>query len=179
VDHPPGTGLTRVRVPLADLPPDVTARLSKLGGRPNNLYRALANQPALAQAWIEFAWALRLQSTTSRALRELIILRAAQVTGAEYEWHHHRRMAREAGVPDGKVEKLRAWKDSDAYEPAERAALAFTEAMLEGKVPDAVADELERHFAPEARIELALTAGFYAMVPRVLEALRVPIEEDC
>ena len=27
-------------------------------------------------------------------------------------------------------------------------------------------------------IELALTAGFYAMVPRVLNALKVPIEDE-
>jgi len=32
--------------------------------------------------------------------------------------------------------------------------------------------------APSEIIELALTAGFYAMVPRVLNALKVPIEEE-
>ena len=37
---------------------------------------------------------------------------------------------------------------------------------------------IARHFKPSEVIELALTAGFYAMVPRVLNALKVPIEEE-
>lgn len=36
--------------------------------------------------------------------------------------------------------------------------------------------ELTQHFTDAERVELVLTAGFYAMVPRVLDACRVPIE---
>jgi alkylhydroperoxidase family enzyme len=45
-------------------------------------------------------------------------------------------------------------------------------------VTDAVHDELARHFSEPERVELVLTAGFYAMVPRVLDACRVPVEGD-
>jgi alkylhydroperoxidase family enzyme len=38
--------------------------------------------------------------------------------------------------------------------------------------------ELANHFTSSEVIELALTAGFYAMVPRVLNALKVPIEDE-
>jgi alkylhydroperoxidase family enzyme len=48
--------------------------------------------------------------------------------------------------------------------------------MLAGSVPDAVHEALARHFSERERVELVLTAGFYAMVPRVLDALRVPVE---
>ena len=50
--------------------------------------------------------------------------------------------------------------------------------MMEGDVSDEVYVELTKHFSSSEVIELALTAGFYAMVPRVLNALKVPIEED-
>ena len=39
-------------------------------------------------------------------------------------------------------------------------------------------DELKKHFSASEIIELALTAGFYAMVPRFLNALRIPIEQE-
>ena len=50
--------------------------------------------------------------------------------------------------------------------------------MMHGNVSDDVYATLARHFKPSEIIELALTAGFYAMVPRVLNALKVPIEEE-
>jgi alkylhydroperoxidase family enzyme len=50
--------------------------------------------------------------------------------------------------------------------------------MMHGDVSDADFAELAKHFSPSEIIELALTAGFYAMVPRVLNALKVPIEEE-
>ena len=37
--------------------------------------------------------------------------------------------------------------------------------------------ERARHFSDQERVELVVTAGFYAMVPRVLDARQVPIEE--
>jgi alkylhydroperoxidase family enzyme len=47
-------------------------------------------------------------------------------------------------------------------------------------LPDDVAQEVEpaRHFDEQQRVELTVTAGFYAMVPRVLEALGVPVEDQ-
>jgi hypothetical protein len=39
-----------------------------------------------------------------------------------------------------------------------------------------VIEELERHFGYDQRVELTVTAAFYAMVPRVLDALGVPVE---
>ena len=52
----------------------------------------------------------------------------------------------------------------------------LTDAMLTGNVPDAVHDEVAAHFTAQEKVELVLTAGFYAMVPRVLDACRVPVE---
>ena len=35
---------------------------------------------------------------------------------------------------------------------------------------------LDEHFGPQARVELTLTAAFYCAAPRLLDALRVPVE---
>ena len=163
-------------LPLRDLEGELGARVRALGARQVNLYRSLAHTPDLLHAWIDWAWALREQCTTPRSLRELMILRTAVVMRSEYEWHQHVPMAEGAGVPAAKVEAIAGWQTCDLFDGPERAALMLTDAMLTGSVPDAVHDELAKHFSEPERVELVLTAGFYAMVPRVLDACRVPVE---
>jgi alkylhydroperoxidase family enzyme len=167
------------RVPLLrHIPEPAATALREVGGRPINLYRALANHPDLLKAWIGMAWTLRLQGRTPRALRELVILRCAQVYGSEYEWAHHEVMARAAGVPQSKIAALAAWRRSEHFSAPERAALAYAEGVMDGDLTEAAAEELTRHFDAEQRVELTLTAAFYAMVARVLDALAIPLENE-
>ena len=164
-------------LPLLALEGAVGERVRDLGAKQVNLYRSLAHTPDLLNAWIDWAWALREQCATPRGVREIMILRTAVVMRSEYEWHQHVAMARSAGVTTEKVAAISAWQTSDLFDGPERAALMLTDAMLTGSVPDAVHDELVKHFSDSDRVELILTAGFYAMVPRVLDACRVPVED--
>jgi alkylhydroperoxidase family enzyme len=165
-------------IPLAELPDDIATKVDREGAKQVNLYRCLAHSPDLLRGWIDFAWALRGHSATSRQLRELIILRTAMIHQSPYEWHQHRRMAAEAGVSDYEVAELEMWRTSRAFSPETRAALAFTDAIVDGNVPDEINEELAAHFNLTQRVELTVTAAFYSMVPRVLDALGVPIEEE-
>jgi len=166
------------RVPNAKFEPVLQKRLEELWGQPVNLYRALGNHPALAAAWTEFANAIRHDSRTPRALRELMILRTAQVARSEYEWAHHLRMARKSSVPEEKIAALAAWRSSAAFDERERAALALTEAVMACNVSDEVHAEVKKHFSDAEFVELSLTAGFYAMVSRMLDAMRVELDAD-
>jgi 4-carboxymuconolactone decarboxylase len=170
----PNASLTAI--PLAPLPDDVAARVRRTGVRQVNLYRALAHAPKLLEARISFAWTLREHCETPRSLRELIILRTAQRMLSQYEWHQHRRMAAEAGVGEHQVAELTMWRTSPAFTAAERAALALTDALVDGHVSDQINTALAVHFDEKARVELTLTAAFYCAVPRLLDALRVPVE---
>lgn len=166
------------RVPLASFEPGLLERLEALWGRPVNLYRCLANQPRLVAAWTEFFQAVRAESRTPRVLRELMILRSAQLAGSEYEWAQHLRMARMAGVSEAQIDALARWRESGDFDARARACLALQEAVVAGSVSDDVYAECARHFSHGEYVELVLTAAAYVMVPRVLEALRVPLDED-
>ncbi len=166
------------RVPAAKFDPVLQKRLEELWGQPVNLYRALGNHPALTAAWTEFANAIRHESRTPRDLRELMILRTAQIARSEYEWAHHLRMARKAGVGEEKIAALAGWRASKAFEAKERAALALTEAVMACNVTDEVHAEVKKHFSNAEFVELSLTAGFYALVSRMLDAMRVELDED-
>ncbi|MGE3161161.1 MAG: carboxymuconolactone decarboxylase family protein [Burkholderiales bacterium] len=166
------------RTPNAEFEPALKKRLEELWGEPPNLYRALGNHPALCAAWTEFARAIRYESRTPRTLRELMILRGAQLMRSEYEWAQHLRMARKAGVPEAQIEALARWRESDAFDAREKAALELAEAVTNADVSDAVYAKVSKHFDHATYVELALTAAFYAMVGRMLDAMRVQLEPD-
>ena len=172
------TKKAKPRLPLKEIDDKNKKRIKELNGEFLNLYRLLGRHSQLLSAWIEFAYTLRRDCTTPRTLRELMILRGAQLEGSAYEWHQHRRWARQQGVTPEQIEDLFFWRESPRFSPQECAALAFSEAMTHGNVPDDVFAELGKHFEASEIVELALTAGFYAMVPRVLNALKVPIEQE-
>jgi alkylhydroperoxidase family enzyme len=164
------------RVPCVEFEPALQKRLEELWGEPPNLYRALGNHPALAAAWTEFARAIRYESKTPRTLRELMILRGAQLMRSEYEWAQHLKMARKVGVPEAQIGALAGWRESKAFDDREKAALELAEAVTNANVTDEVYARASKHFDHPTFVELALTAAFYAMVGRMLEAMRVPLE---
>jgi alkylhydroperoxidase family enzyme len=166
------------RLPYAEIAPWISDRIAELGGRPLNLYRVIGNQPRMLKAWIDFAYELRSACETPRVLRELMILRTAQLARSTYEWHQHRIMASAAGVPEKKISELAMWRGSKAFDARERAALALTEAIVAGHVDDAVYEAAAGVFDHGEIIELVLTASFYVMVPRVLDAIAVTSEGE-
>ncbi len=166
------------RVPSAAFDPTLEKRLEALWGKPVNLYKALANHPAFVGAWTEFAQSMRADTKTPRALRELMILRSGQVQQSEYEWAQHLRMARKAGVREAQIDALAQWRTSEEFDARERAALGIAEAVTAGKVDDATWAEGVAQFSNEEMVELVLVAGFYSMVGRVLDALRVELDDD-
>ena len=147
-------------------------------GEVPNLYRTLGHAPWLLDRWIDFAWALRLEAVTDRALRELMIMRNAQLSGADYEWRHHWPMAIDAGVDEAKLHALGEWTGSALFSPVERAVLTLVDEVTPGgPLSDAAWAALAEHFAPGEIVELVMTVAFYCCVSRVLGALQPPVED--
>jgi alkylhydroperoxidase family enzyme len=166
------------RVPNVEFPPELKKRLEELWGSPPNLYRGLANHAPLAAAWTEFARAIRYESKTPRTLRELVILRGAQLMRSEYEWAQHLRMARKAGVREAQIAALAGWRESQEFDEHEKAALLLAEAVTRADVTDEVYAAVSKHFDHATYVELSLTAAFYAMVGRMLDAMRIQLEPE-
>lgn len=142
-----------------------------------NLYRVLGNAPAMLRGWLDFAWPLRLDAKTPRALRELVILRGAWVLDTRYEWTHHVPMGRAAGLSDAHIEALKDWQHSSLFTDAERAALRMADevSLGDGASAEGVA-ELRRHFSDADATELVLTSCFYVCVSRFLKSAGVELE---
>jgi len=146
------------------------------GRDPIALYRVLAHSPQMLRAYAGLARGLRYEAATPRALRELMILRTAQLTGSSYEWAHHRAMAEANGVPAEKVRALEAWRSSSLFDERERAALRCVEEIHAVALSDGAFAALEQLMGAPATIELVLLASFYEAVARIIQALGLEIE---
>lgn len=144
-----------------------------------NLYRVLGRVPKMFRAWIDFAWPLRLHAQSSRRLRELMILRGAQVSRTDYEWAHHIPLALAAGVTQEEIDALKNWEQSGLFSAQDKSAIRLAQEITQG--PSASAEcmnELKQHFSEEQVVELTLTASFYVCVGRFLKSMDVPLEAD-
>ena len=172
------------RVPqIADEPSDprvatIYDRFAREGRRPIALYRALANAPGLLEPYSALAQALRHDAATPRQLRELVILRVAHLTGSEYEWSHHRKMAEREGMDAAKLRDLPRWEQSDAYSEPERAALRLADETHDLTVSDRTVASLSESFGPGQVVELVMLASLYEAVARMIHALGVEVEEE-
>ncbi|WP_157978605.1 MULTISPECIES: carboxymuconolactone decarboxylase family protein [Nocardia] len=155
----------------------IYAHVTREAGGVPRLYQALGAAPHLLQGWIDFAWALRDDARSSRALRELAVLRCAQLCGSDYVWRSHILLAVRAGVSEAKVAALASAGGVDAaFEPVELAVLALTAELVDGAVSDATWHAAAAYLDEQMMVELVLTVSWYIHVARVVAALDIPLE---
>ena len=66
------------------------------------------------------------------------------------------------------------------FTPAEKAVLRFTNAFYADHraVPDAMWDELKRHYSEAEVIEIAWTVSAYIMLGKLIHAFRIPYGDE-
>jgi alkylhydroperoxidase family enzyme len=148
------------------------------GRAPSDIFRALANVPGLMMAHRALPQALHAREHCPPALRELGVLRLAQLVGSAYEWSHHRPMALAAGVTADQAAALAAWRETDVFSPAERLVLAAAEAVHEMAVTDEMFSALEAELGQAGAMELIVVVSQYEAVARIIQALGVEVDAD-
>ena len=169
------------RVPLIDESTnhELFALVAKLrAGRRGeliNVYRLLLHSPALAESWFGHSNAVRWKTSLDGRLRELVIVRIALVHGADYIVKQHvPALTTPEGITEADCAALSHWRLAQNFSERERAALAYAETMTRDvDVPDAVFNEVARHFNERQIVELTVLIGAYNMNTRVLKALQV------
>ena len=103
---------------------------------------------------------------------ELVHMRASQINSCTVCVTFGLQNMRAAGETDERMALIAAWRESDLFTEAERAALNLAEhatrlADRADPVPDAVWDEAARHYDEKQLAGLVLTIGFTNMFNRV------------
>jgi alkylhydroperoxidase family enzyme len=161
--------------------PELAAEIAKIkGGRGAliNIYKLLLHSPAVCMTWFEYIGAIRWKTKLTPRLRELAIVRIAQAAKYGYALQQH---VPAIAVPDGvsleECEALKDWRGSKFFSEAERAALAYVDAIREGAgVPDDVFNAVRKHYSEREVVELTVLTGVYIMHNRIFTALKVDLE---
>jgi alkylhydroperoxidase family enzyme len=149
------------------------------GGQIINLHLTLGNAPKLAKASQAMAHALRYDGVTPRIIRELTIMRTAQIVGSDYELNQHHGMALASGLSEAQVAAIATWQGSKLFDEKQRAVLGYVEEVAHGgEVSDATFAAVQKFFNPAEIVELSLTIGSYYGTGLVTKALRIKVESD-
>jgi alkylhydroperoxidase family enzyme len=149
--------------------------------RPIALNRAMANSPHAAKAMTGLAMYIRHHSKLDPRLRELAILQVGYLARSPYEYSHHVKLGREAGVSD---DDIRAIGEETAGRPTKLDPLskAVLRAAREMTSDLAMSDDsfatLEKALGREQVIDLTLAIAFYNAVVRLLGTLQIDVEPE-
>lgn len=111
------------------------------------------------------------------ALLELIRVRVSQINGCAFCIDMHVAAARKLGVAEGRLHLLAAWRETPGFDDAERAALAWAEALTRlpgGEASDAVYGAACKHFPVAQVAELSLAVAEINAWNRLMMAARMP-----
>jgi AhpD family alkylhydroperoxidase len=144
------------------------------GGGPPNVFTTLARHRGLFRRWLRFAGGLMPGGLLPRRDSELVILRVAENCRCDYEWRHHERLGRTAGLTAEQIQRVRTGPDADGWSTRERLLLrAADELHAERDMSSELWDELRPLMSDPELIELCLLIGHYEMLAMTLNALRV------
>lgn len=174
------------RIPLIEPGehPELAGLIDKFSGARRgkvlNLYKLLLASPQIADGWFGHMNGVRWGTSLSGRLRELIIIRVAWLLDAAYAKRQHiPKLAAADGVDEATCQALADWRASKLFDEAERAALAYTDAVTtSAKVPDEVFAALKPHFSSREILEITVLAATYNMHARVTNALELDLEVD-
>lgn len=153
-------------------------RLGARTRRVPNLFATLARHRRLFRAWLRFAGALMPRGVLPRADTELVILRVAHNSGCEYEWRHHLRLGRAAGLTAATLERVREGPDVPGWTERQSLLLRCADALHERReLPDELWAGLGETFSEVELIELVMLVGHYEMLASTIGALGIEPDE--
>jgi 4-carboxymuconolactone decarboxylase len=157
------------------------ARLPFTDPGPNlavNIFKVMNNAPAAAKGFSSCGSRILGQTDLDDKLRELVIDAISVKLDCPYEWSHHAKWALDVGAT---ADELAALKSNDlaALGEKERLVVAFAQKVDDSTVTDSdVEGLLAAGFTPQHVVEITLTAGFYGMTARFLNAMDVEYDAD-
>ncbi|CAG6394514.1 carboxymuconolactone decarboxylase family protein [Streptomyces cocklensis] len=127
----------------------------------------LADIPFAGRAMKYLASASRVvitESTLPKATQDLVVLRASQINGCGFCTDMHTKDAAQAGETAQRLHLVAAWRETDVFTEAERAAFDLAEegtriADAAGGVPDEVWANAAKHYDEQQLTGLALLIG--------------------
>jgi len=167
----------REAVPAADLLAYDHVAKSRGAGHMPNVFKALANNPAVMERVAAVGEYMRFQSKIDPQFRELAILTTAQEIRCVYEWTAHYTIAQKLGVPAKLLSSVGTPQIENESAPL-GPELRFARLVERGEsVDDATFDTVKSHLGNAGVLDLIGLVGYYGLLARMLNTLQVPLDE--
>jgi len=143
------------------------------------IFQVLLNHPKLASGLNDLLARMLWQGRLDSRLRELAIMRIGWLTGCEYEWAQHWRVAQGLGISAEDLLGVRDWLSYHGFGPSERAVLAATDDVVrDGAVSAESWAACNREFGSDhaVLVELVTAIGAWRMISSIVLSLQVPLE---
>lgn len=166
------------RMDYAD-PDASTERTRELLGKLDhkNIFRMLAHSPSHFETYVRMGNAIRFKGELDSCLRELAITRTGILCQSDYEVIAHKRIGKDIGLSDEKLDALEEGPDAAVYDVLESDVLRFADALVTSDdVPEDLFRRLQAELTPGALVELHLSIGFYIMTSKFLVTFGVDLQ---
>jgi AhpD family alkylhydroperoxidase len=138
----------------------------------------MLHHPELTGRWLAFNNVLLWSPSLDDRMRELVVLRVAWRTRANYEWAQHVQLARRAGITDDEMEAVANGRDS-AWTELEAALLAATDQLLDAyRVDDDTWRRLAEHLDEQQLVEVVFVVGAYTCLAMAFKSFGLQLEPD-
>lgn len=142
------------------------------GTRPPAIFTVLGRHRPLFRGWLHFAGKLMPGGLLSRRETELVILRVAHLAGSDYEFSHHTRLGRRAGLTDAEIARVAT--DEVNWGQRDQLLLDTADELHASRdLSDESWSRLRATLDERECIELLLLIGHYQMLATTLHVLRV------
>jgi alkylhydroperoxidase family enzyme len=168
-------------LPEKEWPDDIREILepTRQQGRLLNIFTTLARHPRLFKRWMTFGGQLLFKTSLPLRDRELLILRVSWLTRGEYEWGQHTLIARQVGLTDEEINRVRSGPGAHGWSVFDSTLLqAVDELHSNTLVSESTWQFLSRRFDEQQLIEILFIVGHYTLLAMVLNSLGVQLEDD-
>ncbi|MGC0365551.1 AhpD family alkylhydroperoxidase [Rhodococcus sp. 27YEA15] len=149
--------------------------LSKAAGAPDaHLFSTLGRTGGLFRGWLHYSGSLMPGGKISRHETEMIILRVAHLRECAYEFDHHTRLGRRAGIDAAELAQIISGPADAGWNSRRRAILTAVDELVTTKdLTDSTWAQLAAHFDARRLIEFTLLVAQYDSLATTIGTLRV------
>src|SRR6185503_2861221 len=157
---------------------DLLAPIKAESGSVPNIYATFARHPKLFTPRLTFGRYIQRGSTLPARDREILILRIAWLSSAEYEWSAHNAIGIQNGLTKQDIQRIaggpqaRGWKSFDA------SLVRATDELYQNMfISDTTWNSLASRYDTHQMMDLVMTVGWYNMLAMGLNSFGVQLEK--
>jgi alkylhydroperoxidase family enzyme len=144
-----------------------------------NVLATLLRHPQLAGPLLAYNNVLLFTPTLAPRTRELLILRVASRTRADYEWAQHVRLAAAAGVTPNEIEAVREGATAPGWTERDAALLTAVDELVDGhSVSDRTWTRLAEDLDERQLMELVFVVGTYTALAMAFNSFGLELDPD-